>query len=135
LRQAYCVASAHCLIVLDDLDLPLGKVRLRPHGSSGGHHGMESIITKTLTTQYPRLRIGIGRPANRDDVIDFVLTPFHPTERDAANAAIDLSVVTIECWLRDGFQAAMQALAGDNAKPVLAATDNEPAGSTHDKRH
>lgn len=68
------------LVVYDDLDLPLGMTRLRLEGSSGGHKGMESIINTIKTTRFPRLRIGIGRPKRKEEVIRYVLSPFDREE-------------------------------------------------------
>jgi PTH1 family peptidyl-tRNA hydrolase len=73
------VEPAAILVVTDDLDLPFGRVRLRPSGSAGGHNGLKSIIAQLGTTQFPRLRIGIGRP-EVGDPIDWVLSPFDPHE-------------------------------------------------------
>ncbi len=70
----YKVQPEDVLIVYDELDLPLGKVRLRSNGSAGGHNGLNSIIHHLHTNQFPRLRVGIGRPANnRMDTVDYVL--------------------------------------------------------------
>ncbi|MGC8874832.1 MAG: aminoacyl-tRNA hydrolase, partial [Chloroflexia bacterium] len=69
------------LVIHDDLDLPLGTIRLRPRGSAGGHRGMRSIIEALGTESFPRLRVGIGRPANpAQDPIDYVLSPFTAEE-------------------------------------------------------
>ncbi len=70
------------LVIYDDLDLPLGTIRLRLRGSSGGHRGMESIISTLGTENFPRLRIGIGRPANKRQVVDYVLSPFKKEEEE-----------------------------------------------------
>lgn len=69
------------LVIYDDLDLPFGTVKLRKSGSSGGHRGINSIIQKIKTENFPRLRVGIGRPVNREDVSDYVLSPFKGEER------------------------------------------------------
>ncbi|NPA13302.1 MAG: aminoacyl-tRNA hydrolase [Aquificae bacterium] len=69
------------LVVFDDLDLPLGTIRLRKKGSSGGHRGMKSIIENIKTENFPRLKIGIGRPARKEDVANYVLSPFSKDEK------------------------------------------------------
>lgn len=99
LREFYKLPPERVMIVFDDLDLPLGVVRFRPNGSAGGHHGLESIIRTTGTMNYPRVRVGIGRPATRDEVIDFVLSPFHPSERAEAEQAIAHAADAVEQWL------------------------------------
>jgi len=102
----YKIAPSDLLVVYDDLDLPLGKMRLRPKGSAGGHHGMESIIARVGTSDFPRLRVGIGRP-NPDDDIDHVLGAFAHDERAAMNETFARAVEAIEAWVRDGIDAAM----------------------------
>ncbi|HEV7215826.1 MAG TPA: aminoacyl-tRNA hydrolase [Chloroflexota bacterium] len=102
LREFYKLPSERVLLVYDDLDLPFGHVRARPNGSAGGHHGLESILAQTGTLNYPRVRVGIGRPATRAEVIDFVLSPFHPREQEAAEAAIGAAADAVERWLSAG---------------------------------
>jgi peptidyl-tRNA hydrolase, PTH1 family len=102
----YKIAPADLLVVYDDLDLPLGKMRLRPQGSAGGHHGMESIIARIGTSDFARLRVGIGRP-NPDDDIDHVLGAFNHTERAAMDETFACAIEAIEMWVRDGISKAM----------------------------
>jgi peptidyl-tRNA hydrolase, PTH1 family len=102
----YKIAPADLLVVYDDLDLPLGKMRLRPQGSAGGHHGMESIIARIGTSDFARLRVGIGRP-NPDDDIDHVLGAFDHAERAAMNETFVRTVEAIEVWVRGGISKAM----------------------------
>lgn len=109
LRAGFDVPPERVLVIFDDLDLPLGRVRMRARGSAGGHHGLESIIGVTGTTDYPRIRVGIGRPASRDDVIDYVLAPFHRDEREAADGAVRRAADAVEQWLAEGIEAAMSA--------------------------
>ena len=87
------------VVVHDDLDLPFGTVRMRQRGRHGGHHGMESIVATLGTQEVRRVKIGVGRPATRDEVVDWVLTRFSDEEREAlpqvieraANAALVLA--------------------------------------------
>lgn len=123
LRAFYHIPPERCLLVFDDLDLPLGRVRMRARGSAGGHHGLESTIAETGTMDYPRVRIGIGRPARREEVIDFVLAPFHRDERAEAEAAIARAADAVEAWLADGTEAAMNKV---NAGRVAAAARETP---------
>ncbi|WP_406677466.1 aminoacyl-tRNA hydrolase [Moorella sp. ACPs] len=76
LARWYDIAPADMIIVHDDLDLAPGRMRIRPAGSSGGHRGLQSIITALGTTAVPRLKIGIGRPQEGQNVVDYVLQPF-----------------------------------------------------------
>lgn len=77
----YKLKPDQLLVVYDDLDLPLGTVKLKKSGSSGGHRGMKSIIDMIKTENFPRLRVGIGRPSNKEDVSDYVLSPFSSNEK------------------------------------------------------
>ncbi len=86
----------HLLVVVDDLDLPLGKVRLRWRGSSGGHHGLESIIGELKSKNFPRLKIGVGRPEKRGREADYLLSPFKKSERKQLAKAIEESLLLIE---------------------------------------
>ncbi len=74
------IHPSEVLVIYDDLDLPLGSVRLRLKGSSGGHRGVESVISSLGTKEFPRIRIGIGRPQRKEEVVDFVLSPFKGEE-------------------------------------------------------
>lgn len=102
----YKIASHDLLVVYDDLDLPLGKMRLRSRGSSGGHHGMESIVARVGTSDFPRLRVGIGRP-NPDADIDHVLGSFDADERTMMDETFARAADAIDVWLADGITAAM----------------------------
>lgn len=77
------------LVVYDDLDLPLGKLRFRLSGSSGGHKGMASIIEAIGSSDIPRLRVGIGRPPDNQDVVDYVLKPFCGPEKEIFSQSIE----------------------------------------------
>ena len=102
----YKIAPHDLLVIYDDLDLPLGKMRLRSRGSAGGHHGMESIIARVGTSDFPRLRVGIGRP-NPDADIDHVLGSFDADERTVMDETFARAVGAIDAWLADGIAAAM----------------------------
>lgn len=102
----YKIAPQDLLVIYDDLDLPLGKTRLRATGSSGGHHGMESIIARIRTSDFPRLRVGIGRP-NPDADIDHVLGAFDEDEYPVMDETIHRAVDAIDVWLADGITKSM----------------------------
>lgn len=101
------VSLEHLLIVCDDVSLPLGRLRLRPMGSHGGHHGLESIISRLGTNAFPRLRIGIAAPQMPRDVTAFVLEPFAVAERPQVEGAITRAAAACCCWTREGITAAM----------------------------
>jgi PTH1 family peptidyl-tRNA hydrolase len=106
LARSYNVPPEDILVIYDDLDLPLGKIRLRPRGGSGGHKGMNSIIEHLGTDAFPRLRVGIGRPTHGDPV-DYVLEDFAPDERMAMEEAYERAISAVELWLTQGIVAAM----------------------------
>jgi peptidyl-tRNA hydrolase, PTH1 family len=101
------------LVVHDDLDLPLGKVRLRQSGSSGGHKGMNSIIAALGSEVFPRIRVGIGRPGgdqqplSEDAIVSYVLADFSRQEDDMIRPAIARVAEAIDCFLTRGIDAAM----------------------------
>lgn len=93
------------LVVSDDMDIPFGTLRMRSQGGHGGHNGLRSIIA-TIGGEFPRLRVGVGRP--EDDSIDHVLSPFGQNERVDLPKIIAAAVDGIEHWLDRGIEAAMQ---------------------------
>jgi PTH1 family peptidyl-tRNA hydrolase len=97
------------LIVYDDKDLPLGKIRLRPNGSAGGHNGVKSIIDVLGTEEFPRLRIGIGKSQGRrhKDVIDYVLGRFGTEEQEILQRTLTIAVDCIETYIQLGIEKAM----------------------------
>ena len=113
LLRWYRISLPDLLVVYDDLDLPLGKVRLRQQGGSGGHKGMKSIIEALGTQEFPRLRIGIGRPVHGEPA-DFVLNNFSPDERIVMESAFDQTIAAIEAFLASGIQTAMNGFNPSN---------------------
>jgi PTH1 family peptidyl-tRNA hydrolase len=113
------------LVIYDDLDLPLGRLRMRPEGGSGGHKGMRSIMDLLQTRAFPRLRVGIDRPKNGMDPADFVLQPFDEDDAELYLLVLRRAVAAVECWLRDGIAAAMDQF---NRSPA----DDQELGSPLD---
>jgi peptidyl-tRNA hydrolase, PTH1 family len=97
---------ARLLVVYDDMDLPLGSVRLRERGSAGTHNGMRSVVATLGTERFPRLRIGVGQAEDRGGR-EHVLSPFAPDERALADAAVERAVEAALTWATDGAAAAM----------------------------
>lgn len=110
--QYHRLEPSQLLVICDDLDMVLGKIRLRPQGSSGGHRGLQSIADHLGTTEYPRLKIGIGRPETRDDVVDYVLGSVSGEEREALTQAVARAADAAEAVLADGVDAAMNRFNG-----------------------
>jgi PTH1 family peptidyl-tRNA hydrolase len=96
------------LAVYDDLDLPLGRLRLRSGGGAGGHRGVASLIDELGTRDFPRVRIGIGRPAEGRAVIEHVLSPFEAAEAGAAREAVERGALAVESIVQGGLVAAME---------------------------
>jgi PTH1 family peptidyl-tRNA hydrolase len=96
------------LVISDDMDLPLGRIRLRPDGGSGGHKGLSDIERRLGTQAYPRLRCGIGRGQAEDmDAVDWVLSRFSEQEQEAAAQTRQRAADAVECWIREGIDVAM----------------------------
>ena len=108
----YRIALTRLLVVVDDADLPLGEIRLRAGGSSGGHHGLESIEQHLGTREFARQRIGIGRAAGAREISDYVLGRFHSTETALADRVLTVAQDQAECWLCSGIQKAMNQFNG-----------------------
>jgi PTH1 family peptidyl-tRNA hydrolase len=116
LRQTDVDVSADLLVICDDIDLPLGRLRLRRSGSAGGHNGLRDIISSFGTNEFNRLRVGIGRGG---ETIDHVLATFKPGERDLADEAIATAADAAERWLAHGIDEAMNEYNGlDQAQPA-----------------
>jgi len=101
------------LVVVDDADLPLGTIRMRPEGSPGGHHGLESVEAHLGTRGYPRIRVGIARPASVvRDIANHVLGRFTADERVVLEKVLIRSAEQAETWLKDGLAKAMNLYNG-----------------------
>ncbi len=105
----YKIPLDHVLIVHDDLDLPLGRMKFAHGGGSGGHKGVDSIIRELGTKAFLRLKVGIGRPRYSEPVEEFVLNSFYSDETDQAGEAVEKAVMAVETWIREGISKAMNA--------------------------
>jgi PTH1 family peptidyl-tRNA hydrolase len=108
----YRVPLKQLLVAVDDADLPLGEIRLRPGGSSGGHHGLESIEQHLNTREFARLRIGIGRKDGAREITGYVLGRFSAAEAELVEKVLTAAADQVETWLRDGIQKAMSLFNG-----------------------
>jgi peptidyl-tRNA hydrolase, PTH1 family len=104
----YRLPRTRVLVGVDDADLPLGEIRLRAGGSSGGHHGLESIEPHLGSREFARLRLGIGRRDGAREITDYVLSRFDRAEAALMEKVLDRAACQAECWLSDGIQKAMQ---------------------------
>lgn len=111
LARFYKITYQDILVIYDDLDLPVGRIRLRPGGGSAGHKGMESIIEALGSEDFPRLRVGIGRPTG-GDAVEYVLQPFSADEAIIIARVYDRVVAAVSVFLRAGIEAAMNEFNG-----------------------
>lgn len=111
-----CLAERHgfepsdLLVVYDEVALPIGRLRMRPGGSPGGHRGLESVVENLRTDRIPRLRLGCGGedgPPAGEELVDYVLSPFRPEEREAADGMVARAADACEAWVARGIEAAM----------------------------
>jgi len=108
----YQLPLKNLVVVMDDADLPLGEIRLRPAGSSGGHHGLESIEQHLGSREYARLRIGIGRNDGVREIAGHVLGRLSGPEMKVMESVLTRAADQIECWLAHGIQKAMSQFNG-----------------------
>jgi PTH1 family peptidyl-tRNA hydrolase len=102
----YQVPVEDLLVVCDDINLPLGKLRFRARGTHGGHNGLRDVQNHLATTEYARLRIGVGAPPE-DEAVDHVLGRFRPSEQAVVDDAVRLAAQAVLVWVHDGTEAAM----------------------------
>ncbi|MBW7906868.1 MAG: aminoacyl-tRNA hydrolase [Phycisphaerae bacterium] len=102
----YKLDAGSLMVVYDDLDLPVGQVRIRAGGSAGGHKGMADVISAVGSPDIARVRIGIGK-VHRSDTVDHVLSRFAPDEREDIEQAVRTAADAVECWIAESIDVAM----------------------------
>jgi len=107
LCRFFKIAVADLLVVCDDVNLPLGRLRARVSGTEGGHNGLRSIAEHLGTIDYPRLRVGVGRGDMRRDLADHVLAGFEPEEQAGIGDAVARAAEAVELWITDGVERMM----------------------------
>ena len=112
LVQFYQLPLTNILVVVDDADLPLGEIRLRPGGGTGGHHGLESVTQHLGAKEFARLRLGIGRKNEGRQITGHVLGKFSADENALLEKVLERSAGQLECWLDAGLQKAMNQFNG-----------------------
>jgi peptidyl-tRNA hydrolase, PTH1 family len=115
LLRYYDVDAADLLIVVDDIDLPFGRLRARPSGSAGTHNGLRSIVGR-LGTEFPRLRVGVGRGDARRDLADHVLSKFEPAEREQLESVITRAADAAEMFAAEDIVTVMNTYNADDAE-------------------
>jgi PTH1 family peptidyl-tRNA hydrolase len=113
-RERLALGLEKLLVIHDDLDLPLGRLRLVPGGGAGGHRGVASIQEALGSREVPRVRIGIGRPPDGEEAAEFVLQDFRPEEHETSQAALDRAAEAVRYIIADGLEAARSRF---NARP------------------
>ncbi|MCR5834582.1 MAG: aminoacyl-tRNA hydrolase [Selenomonadaceae bacterium] len=122
----YKIDAQNLVVAHDDMDLSVGTIRLRPKGSGGGHHGIESIIQHLGGAQnFPRVRIGIGRPPANWTVNSHVLSPFTPEDSEKISAAVNELVPAVFCIFREGIDCAMNKFNPKKQKKKSIAIDSD----------
>ena len=107
LAQYYQIEPAGILVLVDEVALPLGRLRARREGSAGGHNGLKSIVEQLGTNAFPRLRLGVGRGDDRRDLADHVLSKFEPVERVTIEAAVLRAADAAEMFVAEGIERVM----------------------------
>jgi len=101
------IALESMLVLVDDIHLPVGAIRMRPGGASGGHNGLQSIVETLGTEDFPRLRIGIGAPSDGQEQVQYVLCRFDEDEETVVNETLERAALAAQCWLDEGIEKAM----------------------------
>lgn len=105
--QFYKIPADHVLVIYDDISLPVGKLRVRPTGSAGGHNGIKNIIAHLGTQDFPRVKIGVAAPADAGEMIDWVIGVPSQAERKVLAEMFEKAIDAAECIITDGCQKAM----------------------------
>ncbi|MBW1868775.1 MAG: aminoacyl-tRNA hydrolase [Deltaproteobacteria bacterium] len=106
----YALETGRVLVVHDDLDLPLGRIKVVKDGGAGGHKGVSSIIHHLENNQFSRIKVGIGRPRYGETVEDYVLSPFYTDEKGLAQKAMEMAVNACELFVLEGVESAMNQI-------------------------
>lgn len=116
----YKIAPAGLIVMHDELDIPLGRLRLKSGGGTAGHNGLKSIVAEIGTQDFTRLRLGIGRPAGPMEVSSFVLQDFRPEERDIVLKVLPAAAAAVRLFISQGIEVAMREANGFDAVPPVS---------------
>ncbi|MCW7754545.1 aminoacyl-tRNA hydrolase [Desulfobotulus sp. H1] len=108
LARFFDIEFSNVVVVYDDIDLPLGRIRIREKGGHGGHNGIRSLMEQLGTPEFVRVRVGVGRPEGEQDVADYVLSGFSSKEKEIWLRVVEKARDAICCILQEGVSAAMQ---------------------------
>jgi peptidyl-tRNA hydrolase, PTH1 family len=126
LCRRFQIGPEQLLVLHDEMDLPLGRMKLKFGGGDAGHNGLKSLADELGTRDFHRLRLGVGRPEQRMDPADYVLSAFTPAEAQLLAPVLDLAVKGVRAFARKGFAAAAQMLNTFDAAPSPDATPVAP---------
>jgi PTH1 family peptidyl-tRNA hydrolase len=126
LAHFYRIDAAEMLVIHDELDLPPGQMRLKFGGGLGGHNGLKDITAHLATQDYWRLRVGIGHPGDRNEVVNYVLKPPRREEREEVDAALDRALLAWPTLAKGEFNAATQKINSKPAPPKETPTKETP---------
>lgn len=116
----YKIPPANLIALHDELDVPLGRLKLKLGGGTAGHNGLKSIVAETGTQDFARLRLGIGRPTGPMEVVSYVLQDFRPEERLIVEKVLPAAVAAVRLYIIQGLEVAMREANGFNAAPPVA---------------
>ena len=133
LAQFHKVEFADLLVIADDVNLPLGRLRARRGGSAGGHNGFKSVAQQLGTDEFPRLRIGVGGGEAGGDLSGHVLGRFGPEEKQAILDAVNRAADAVEVFVKEGIEAVMNRFNADPAGPAKELPDDE-SGNAEDSQ-
>jgi PTH1 family peptidyl-tRNA hydrolase len=123
LAEHYGLDPADLIVIYDDADLDLGRIRIRPGGGAGGHNGVQDLMDTLTTGSFPRVRLGVrGEDRESSELAEYVLSDFEPEEEAVAERLVDLGAEATEAILKDGLQTAMN---GFNGRSVREAEESE----------
>jgi PTH1 family peptidyl-tRNA hydrolase len=130
--ERYGVSPAEMLVLVDEIQFPVGRIQLKPSGSSGGHNGVESLIYHLGTLDFPRLRCGVGKDFGPGEMVDYVLAPFPAPEKEIVDEMIEQAREAVLVWVAEGTARAMNRI---NTKPAAKPSeDGERVASSEDPK-
>jgi PTH1 family peptidyl-tRNA hydrolase len=120
------LSEGQMLVGCDDINLPLGRLRLRPSGGAGGHNGLADIIRTTGSNSFPRLRMGVGKPEPETPLADYVLSPFAVCERPIVEKVLEFAANAAKMWLLEEMQPVMAVVNGSDLRTASTPEGNTP---------
>ncbi len=116
----YKIPPENLIVLHDELDIPLGRLKIKQGGGTAGHNGLKSIVADTGEQNFVRLRLGIGRPSGPMEVASYVLQDFRPEEREVVQKVLPAAVAAVRLYLTQGLEVAMREANGFNAAPAVS---------------